>query len=178
MRNRFEIYGNDVLIFLHRKDGTPLATIIELSDLERANEYDGIWISSYDKDIQGYYVRGSGGGPLFHRWIANAPKGMVVDHINHQTLDNRRKNLRVCSNSENQQNRTGPQSNNLSHYRGVSKSGKSKWQASVKINRKYYYLGVYSTPEEAGKVAEIARSKMMPYSKEALQQGGTQCQMK
>ncbi len=39
-----------------------------------------------------------------HRFILNAPKGMVVDHKNHDTLDNRRKNIWICTHSQNSLN--------------------------------------------------------------------------
>lgn len=54
-----------------------------------------------------YAVRGGFLGPkiLMHREIMNAPKDMQVDHINGDGLDNRRENLRVCTNAENGRNR-------------------------------------------------------------------------
>jgi len=40
-----------------------------------------------------------------HRFIMGGPKGLIVDHINRQTLDNRRENLRIVTHSENMKNR-------------------------------------------------------------------------
>ena len=42
---------------------------------------------------------------LVHRMIIDCPKGFMIDHINHNPLDNRKCNLRIVSNSENQLNR-------------------------------------------------------------------------
>ena len=90
-----------------------------------------------------------------HRVMLNAPKGMVVDHINRNGLDNRRSNLRLCTHRENMQNRRA-NSNNSTPCKGVgpSKSGK-KYRARVcqKIDGKSvnHYLGTYDTPEEAAR---------------------------
>ena len=82
-----------------------------------------------------------------HAEIMNTPFGMVTDHINGDKLDNRRVNLRVCTNMENRQNsKIGK--NNSSLYRGVVSSGK-KWKAQITKNKTYYYLGTYNTKYEA-----------------------------
>lgn len=89
--------------------------------------------------------------PLFlHREILKAPKGKVVDHINHNKLDNRRSNLRICSQAENTQN-TKVYKNNKSGYTGVFYNkhirGK-KWQAMITLNNKQY-IKYCATREEA-----------------------------
>lgn len=63
------------------------------------------FLSSYRNGTQ--YVRcriGKDSDVRLHRFIIQAKKGQLVDHINHDTLDNRKGNLRFCTNRENQQN--------------------------------------------------------------------------
>lgn len=76
-------------------------------------------------------------------------KGEYVDHINGDTLDNRRENLRVATRSQNQANR-GKQKNNKTGYKGVYKTRNGFWSA-IKYAKKSYYLGVFDTEEDAYK---------------------------
>lgn len=90
---------------------------------------------------------------LMHRVIANCPDDKVIDHINHNTLDNRRENLRVCSQSENCANTRKKSNGKTSPYKGVfySKSHK-KYRTRIMKNGKIIELGLFSNPEEASKV--------------------------
>ncbi len=94
---------------------------------------------------------------FLHRLILNAQPGDICDHINGDTLDNRRENLRLVTKSQNSQNRVR-QSNNTSGYKGVSWC-QGKWQAYIKVNGKKIHLGTFSTPEEAARAYDAAAIK-------------------
>ena len=81
------------------------------------------------------------------RFVMNAPTGRLVDHINHDTLDNRKSNLRICSKLQNQANRKMSK-DNTSGFKGVVKNG-DKWRAQIKVNNKHTHLGSYDTAEAA-----------------------------
>lgn len=97
----------------------------------------------------GHYQRKKG---LPRRWISlprfidQTPTQWHVDHINRDFLDNRRANLRRCTNEQNQRN-TPPVSGK---YKGVNFE-KGKWRARCKLNNKNVGLGAYDTAEEAAK---------------------------
>ena len=76
-------------------------------------------------------------------------KGEVVDHINHDSLDNRRSNLRVATVQQNAQNMR-VRSDNTSGYKGVYKSNE-KYIAQIWIDGSHNYLGYFDTPELAHK---------------------------
>lgn len=71
----------------------------------------------------------------------------VVDHANGDTLDNRKANLRICTNAENLRNRR-KERNSTSGFKGAYPSGK-KWISRICYNGKTYQLGRFDTPEEA-----------------------------
>lgn len=73
---------------------------------------------------------GSGITP-FHRLIMSAGSKQI-DHINGNRLDNRRSNLRVCTNKQNSHNR-GKHKDNTSGYKGVS-AVDGRWRAAVCLN--------------------------------------------
>ena len=87
-----------------------------------------------------------------HRFLMNPDSGLVVDHINHNRLDNRKCNLRVCTQQQNQFNRR-PKSDSRTGYKGVKictlDSGKKKYKASICCDGIQHYYGWFDTPEEA-----------------------------
>lgn len=87
-----------------------------------------------------------------HRLIANPPHNMVVDHINGNTLDNRRANLRVCTQSENLMNKSSPPKDNTSGYVGVWKDKRrNAWIAETRINGRKIHIGQFSDKETAAR---------------------------
>lgn len=86
---------------------------------------------------------------LLHRVIVEAKFGETVDHINMDTLDNRRVNLRCCSYSDNNCNRGG-RKGKTSHHKGVSwhQYGR-KWQVHIRKNGKSLYLGLFECEDDA-----------------------------
>jgi HNH endonuclease/AP2 domain len=94
-----------------------------------------------------------------HRVLTGCPKGSDVDHINGDTLDDRKSNLRVVSRQENQRNRVGPNRGSSSPFLGVSYNTRRKrWQARIKHNGRTIFLGSYNTPEEAN-MARLRKEK-------------------
>jgi len=84
-----------------------------------------------------------------HRIILDAPKGVEVDHINGNSLDNRRKNLRLCTRAENCQNRRG-----WGKYgKCISKSG-NKFMVNIYKNNERKYLGSFTSIKEAQKARD------------------------
>ena len=78
---------------------------------------------------------------------------MVVDHINGNSLDNRRLNLRIVKQQQNIRNRGGAQSNSKSGIRGVYwHKQRNKWASTIRHNGKNISLGLYDDIEEARKV--------------------------
>ena len=87
-------------------------------------------------------------------------KSEYVDHIDHDTLNNKKYNLRLASNSNNNKHRGKINTNNTSGYRNVCwVSSKEQWCVQLQINGKCVRFGYFDDVHEAGKLAEEMRKK-------------------
>lgn len=88
-----------------------------------------------------------------------SPKGMVVDHINGDKSDNRRSNLRVCTQAQNCANSKRPVSN-ISGYKGVHFYKQyGKYSVKLQVNRKQLFFGYFEDKHEAAKAYNEAAIK-------------------
>ena len=136
-RNGFiHLAGGVTLIELYNKECQPIAhAVIDTEDFEKVRYIKWKLSSS------GYAMntpKFKGGSIHMSRVILGTDQ--FVDHINHNTLDNRKCNLRIVTKSQNQMN---------SNYKGVSTRQDGKYYAHIKINQKMINLGVYVFEEEA-----------------------------
>lgn len=127
--------------------------------------YDAGYATRHDPDGAPGYRRVS-----MHRQILNAPKGVSVDHINGDRLDNRRINLRQCSHSQNTKNQKR-RVTNTTGFKGVSKGRAGRFRACIVVDGKSIEIGRFANPihaaiayDEAAKVhhGEFARLNFDP----------------
>lgn len=115
-RNEYRIVGQTAhIVMLDRQRKPKAETMVSLCDLDRVLA-EGRWFQFDDrKKVIGstetypyalctHQRDGKERSVRLHRFIMEAPRGIEVDHINHDTLDNRRENLRLVTKSQNQQN--------------------------------------------------------------------------
>jgi hypothetical protein len=97
---------------------------------------------------------------ILHRIILKCPKEFYIDHINGNTLDNRKSNLRICTHKENNQNRKVSKNlKKLSKFKGVSKTHDKYWRAYIKVGKKQIFLGSFNNEIDAAKAYNKAAIK-------------------
>lgn len=97
-----------------------------------------------------------------HRLLLGFPVGLVVDHVNRDTLDNRRDNLRACSHRLNLTNSYYRKSDKASRFKGVSRDKRSSlglWIAHIMVHRRGIHLGQFMLEEEAAHAYDEAAKK-------------------
>lgn len=127
-------------------------------------------IAKFDRYISvnsaGYaYFRCNNQDVFIHRLIMGLPVSFndgdddIAEHIDGNRKNNRRNNLRVCEKKINPIN-CGIYSNNTSGHKGISWLERlQKYQAYLQCGKKRYYLGVYSSIDDAIKAREHAENK-------------------
>ena len=113
--------------------------LVDFSDLHLIN--DGLHVSKVGKYLYSKTAR-----KYLHRLMVKTDIGLQVEHINRDTLDNRRENLRCVTQQQNLRNQK--RENNKTGFTGVAVLGE-KFTAQIKHNYKKYHLGVFSSVEDA-----------------------------
>jgi hypothetical protein len=128
-----------------------MLAIVDDDDYDKLSKFK--WMASYYPKRRKYNAcRSIGTKPhqqtvLMHRIIMNALKGSDVDHINGDTLDNRKSNLRICTRAQNMAN-VKARSHNKLGVKGVYKSN-NRFRATIRVNHKRYHLGYFDSLSEA-----------------------------
>lgn len=134
-----------------------MATIVDDSDYEWLSKLKWRAHNPSGKEGGSFYVLTGYKGTAMHRMITDCPKGMHVDHINGDSLDNRRSNLRICTHQENMRNRKPLLTKrSKSKFLGVdlNRSGK-KWTARIGLNNKKIHLGTFSNEFDAARIYDM-----------------------
>lgn len=93
---------------------------------------------------------------FLHNYIVSHAKGLYVDHINGDGLDNRKSNLRICTFSQNLCNKARYK-NNTSGYKGVSWNNHAKrWECQIRHGGVKDFLGYFDDPVEAAQTYDAA----------------------
>jgi hypothetical protein len=113
------------------------------------DDADFTWLNQWKWSLtsHSYASRIADGKQIYmHRLITNAPKGMEVDHINGDSLNNCQANLRICTKAQNAFNQKPRRGS--SPYKGVSRF-RNKWQAHIRVAKDNIYVGLFNTQKEA-----------------------------
>jgi AP2 domain len=135
--------------------------LVDTTDYERLMQWN--WSARWDKTMRSFYAyrghwNGAGVDCVFMHQAIIGCKG--IDHRNHNTLDNRRKNLLKATQSENSCNRR-KRSDNTSGFKGVGfRKDCGKWVAAITVNRKRKFLGYFTDKKEAAKVYDNAAMEL------------------
>lgn len=134
-------------------------TLVDDGDYLELNRYK--WSAIYDPKTRTYYAVRSlygltRGALKMHRVILNAGHGQLVDHINGDTLNNTRGNLRIANHSQNGANRRR-NVNNSTGYLGVNKIQSSgHFMARIQVGGVRFNLGTFADLIQAAKARDLA----------------------
>jgi hypothetical protein len=153
-----KVVGNEYTIFEEYAIGVTsggVEYLVSTSELEKVKEYtwgfDGQYITTHDWKNNYKKIR-------IHRLITNPLKNLDVDHVNHNKLDNRTENLRICEPWQNCANRSKQHKKNKHGCTGVvfKNSEGGHYEAYIRANKKTIYLGRTRLLAEAVKLRKDA----------------------
>lgn len=139
--------------------------IVDDADAERCRQFR--WFGS-SNSAGTVYLRarmpGHKNAVPIHRWLLDAPPGMKVDHINGNTWDNRRSNLRLCTHAENSRNRRR-KSLGATGFKGVNRDPRPNYtfkpyRARIRFGGQEIHLGYFPSAEKAAAAYDSAAMRL------------------
>jgi len=144
MKNKYKIDGQTLIVY-NRKDNKEM--LFDAEDFDLVKQYT--WRISSNG-----YVHNRNLELYAHRFIMNPPNDLMIDHKDHDKTNNRKSNLRIVTQQENNQNTIAK---GYCWYKQTN-----KWKASITVNGKYKHLGYYDTEKEARVAYLEAKKKYHP----------------
>lgn len=142
-----DIYGVAVLELHNKKK-----EIVAYAQVDDDKYYDVVLFDWYLMDNK--YAKNSKMG-LLSRYIMNYDGPLKVDHRDHNTLNDRTSNLRICTQTQNSQNKSSKEGSS-SIYVGVYKTKYNTWKANATVNKKNIIKKTFKTELEAVKARDKA----------------------
>ena len=149
--NRILIDGDDAIIIITDKHDNEIArAIVSKSDTQLVKGH------SWTLNNNGYVRTFNGTSPVYlHRLLTKCPKGLEVDHINHDKLDNRQSNLRVVKHEVNARNVDAKCVRKI-----TGRKLQKPFVAIVNKDGKHYLCKYFKTEEEAIEAVRVARQEV------------------
>lgn len=156
MKNNYKICEDHTILYITSK-GKIYECLIDTEDLGLIGQ-SSTWLIQHIKGGSIYVKNGK--NEYLHRIVMGNPDGLVIDHIYHNTLDNRKSQLRAISRGENIRNMKG--ANRDSKYSGARNvtwhKDKKKWYVRVCCNHKNKCFGYYENLFDAVLAAAYGRN--------------------
>jgi hypothetical protein len=141
--------------------------IVDPGDYDKLAKYKWFAVRSE----RGYYAvrmtkakKGSGvkqKGVRMHRAIVGVPEGKIIDHIDHNGLDNRRANLRVATRRQNTWNKRKQRGKCSSKYKGVTwLKSEARWQARISCKGRSIFIGYFDDEKAAARAYDAKAAEL------------------
>lgn len=123
-------------------------------------DFEKIKNNAWRESPYGYIISSCKSQNIYmHRIIMDCPDNYEVDHINHNKMDNRKSNLRVCSHQQNNYNKVISKYNTSGHTGVQWEKRFNRWRSRISVNGKDIHLGLFKEYEDAVKAREEAEIK-------------------